>query len=82
MTKLEEFLQSKHPAATKLLLIWFKQREAQGIKNKISVRSICKELNLSHMTVLSSVAALEDDKYIAVHDSGKWHDAYEYFVTI
>ena len=79
MTKLEEFLQSKHTAATKLLLIWFKQREAQGIKNKISVRSICKELNLSHMTVLSSVVELEDDKYIVVHD---WHDASEYFVTI
>ena len=82
MNNLDSFFKSNHTAATKLLLLWFKQREAQGIKNKVPIVTICQELNLSHVTVLAAIAALRDDNLVVVRSIDSKREANEYFVTI
>ena len=82
MNNLDSFFKSNHTAATKLLLLWFKQREVQGIKNKVPIVTICQELNLSHVTVLGAIAALRDDNLIVIHSTDSKREANEYFVNI
>ena len=82
MSNLSSFFKSKHTAATKLLLLWFKQREAQGIKNKVPIVTICQELGLSHVTVLGAITALREDNLIVVHSTDNKREANEYLVTI